>query len=126
MARDDNHCCLRGEKSYTHARAGGNLIFIAGTVSWDDAFQVVGEGDWNKQIETIYGDLRRVLNHFELGLGAIVRETIYTTSMDRLVAANGTRLNAYANGVPPASTWIEVERLANPKLLLEIEAIAVR
>lgn len=126
MARQDGSFRLRGENSFTHARAGGDLIFISGTVSWDDEFQVIGVDDFTLQVKTIYNDLHRVLAHFELDLDAIVRETIYTTSMEQLITTNEVRMAAYGNGLPPASTWIEMDRLANSALLLEIEAIAVR
>ncbi|OCC23418.1 hypothetical protein MB02_12445 [Croceicoccus estronivorus] len=126
MSKSDNSFQLRGETTYTHARAGGHLILISGTVSWDDDFKVIGADDFAKQVKTIYGDLARVLEHFELDLDAIVRETVYTTSMERLIEANGVRMSAFGEKVPPASTWIEMDRLANRSLLLEIEAVAAR
>lgn len=125
MAGDDTVFRLRGETSYSQARRVGNLLFIAGTVSWDDDFAVIGEGDMRKQIETVYKDIRRTLAHFGLDARALVKETVYTLDMDALVDVNDVRMQAFAGELPPASTWIAIDRLANPKLLLEVEAVAV-
>ncbi len=116
---------LRGERSYSQARRSGNLVFISGTVSWDDDFNVVGGNDVRLQIENIYRDIGRTLQHFGLDFSSLVRETIYTLDMELLLSVSDIRTSHFANGGTPAATWVVVSRLVNPKFILEIEAVAL-
>lgn len=124
MAKENEVFRLRGETSYSQARRVGKLLFIAGTVSWDDDFHVIGEGDFRRQMEIIYADIGRTLSHFGLTAASLVKETIYTLDMNALIEVNAVRMAFFGDAAPPASTWIAINRLANAKLLLEVEAIA--
>lgn len=124
MTSPDTVFKLRGEQSYSQARRAGDMLFIAGTVSWDDQFTVISAGGFERQVGVVYGDIERTLRHFGRSLDAVVRETIYTCDMDALIAAHAVRHAAYGEARVPASTWIAIERLANAQLLLEIKAVA--
>jgi enamine deaminase RidA (YjgF/YER057c/UK114 family) len=126
MARPDNIFQLRGETSYSQAVEAGPLIHVAGTVSWDDDFNVIGDGDFELQVRTVYNDIKRTLAAYGLTASSIVKETVFVTDMDAMVAANAVRASFYETTSPPASTWVEVKRLANSKLAVEVEVIAVR
>ena len=58
--------------------------------------------------------------------GDVVKETVFTTDMDALVAANPKRVEYYKDVTPPASTWVEVKRLVDPDLMLEVEITAFK
>ena len=55
----------------------------------------------------------------------MVRETIYVSDMDAFIAANAYRLEVYAGVDLPAATAVQVERLAFPECMVEIEATAM-
>jgi 2-iminobutanoate/2-iminopropanoate deaminase len=100
------------------------LLFISGTVSIDPQGQVVGAGDMAVQLEMVYSNLARVLASFDASLATVVKETIYATDIEAFLRASSIRARRYADIDPPATTGVEVRRLAHPDLLVEIEAIA--
>ncbi|WP_425409909.1 RidA family protein [Hyphococcus sp.] len=102
----------------------GNLVFISGAVSWDENFEPLHKGDMAAQIDQIYQNLSGALKQFDLTFDDVVKETGFTTDMDSTLGALAARAKYYASGLLPAATWVEVSRLANPDLLLEIELIA--
>jgi len=53
-----------------------------------------------------------------------VRENIYTTDMEALLAASELRFEYYARNSLPAGTWVEVRRLVDPGFLVQIEVTA--
>lgn len=101
----------------------GSLIFISGTAAIDEAGSLKGGASMREQVQTVYEELRSVL----VGLGVraenVVKETIFTTDLDALVAAADARAPFFADCAGPASSWIEVRRLFRPELLLEVELI---
>lgn len=126
MASNKKVFQLRGEKSYSQAVEADGLIFIAGTVSWDDDFNVVGVGSYEEQVRRIYADIGRTLTALGLDAGALVKETIFTRDMDGFVAVSAARAEFYGAAPPPASTWLQISKLARDDLLVEINAVAAR
>jgi enamine deaminase RidA (YjgF/YER057c/UK114 family) len=57
-------------------------------------------------------------------LNDVVRTRIYLTDISRWEEAGRAHGEAFAN-VRPASSMVEVSRLADPWMLVEIEAVAV-
>lgn len=126
MASNKKVFQLRGEKSYSQAIEADGVIFIAGTVSWDDDFNVVGVGSYEEQVRRIYADIGRTLTALGLDAGALVKETIFTHDMDGFVAVSAARAEFYGDAPPPASTWLQISKLARDDLLVEINAVAAR
>lgn len=117
---------LRGETSFSQAVEADGAVFISGTVSWDDDFNVVGIGSYEEQVRRIYADIGRTLAALGLDARALVKETIFTRDMDAFVAVSEARAEFYGEATPPASTWVQISKLARADLLVEIEAIATR
>ncbi|AYJ84969.1 RidA family protein (plasmid) [Sphingomonas paeninsulae] len=126
MARNNTIFQLRGETSFSQAIDTGDLIFVSGTVSWDDSFKTLGVDDYKAQVGNIYSDLERTASHFGLDAAAVVKETIFTRDMDAFVAVNAVRAAFYEGCVAPASTWIGVSAFARADLLVEIEIVLAR
>jgi 2-iminobutanoate/2-iminopropanoate deaminase len=116
------------EKSigYSQAIQAGDYLFISGCVSWDMEGNPLHIGDFASQVETVYADIDATLKAHGLDARDIVKETVYTTDMEALVAANPKRMEYYRSVSPPASTWVEIKRLAHPDLLLEVEITAFK
>lgn len=109
---------------FSQAVVSGRYLFLSGTVSMNLAGECIGPGDMATQIETIYGDIGRVLTDYGISFQSVVRETIYTTDMKALVAAAPVRLKFFEKVATPAATWVQVAALFAPEYLLEVEITA--
>jgi len=110
--------------SYSHLVKYDNLMFIAGQVALDGDGNVVGEGDMAAQFRQVLENLKTVLASEGADFSNIVKINIFTTNVDSLrenIAIRGEYFGDYA----PASTLVQIDRLARPVFLLEIEAIAI-
>lgn len=119
-----NRRALEQSVGYSQAILAGDYLFISGCVSWDMEGKPLHVGDFVSQLETVYADIDATLDAHGLNAGDIIKETVYTTDMQALVAANSKRLEYYKDVTPPASTWVEIKQLVNPDLLLEVEITA--
>jgi len=110
--------------SYHHLVKAGNLMFIAGQVALDGDGNVVGEDDMVAQVRQVLENLKSVLASEGADFSNIVKINIFTTDIERFRGAADVRQQYFA-GNPPASTLVQIERLARPVFLVEIEAIAI-
>jgi 2-iminobutanoate/2-iminopropanoate deaminase len=109
---------------FSQARRAGDLLFVSGSLSWDMDGNVVGVGDWGIQVSNVYADIAATLSHFGLTFRNVVKENVYCLDMENFVAVSGIRQNFYDPQFPPAATWVQIMRLVNPNLLLEVEIVA--
>ena len=109
--------------AYAQATSHGGLLYIAGTLSLDDGFAPVGEGDMAHQLAQIYARVGATLAAHGASLADVLKETVFVTDMDALLAANGERARAYGSHTP-ACTVVQIARLAFPQCMAEIELIA--
>ncbi len=111
---------------FSQAVRAGNLLFVAGTVSVNDDFEVVEADDIAGQYRTIYDKLQRTLAAFGLGFDAVVKETIYTENLEAFFGeGNEVRKQYYRNlGYFPTATAVGVTRTAFDGNVVEIEIIA--
>ncbi len=110
---------------YTHIVRTGNLVFIAGQVGSDDQGKVAGEG-MREQTEQVLQNLQTALASQELDFTHVAKITIFTTSIDEFRADEVAAVRAkYFGSAKPASTLVQIARLAAPEYKVEIEAIAV-
>ena len=110
--------------AYNHLVKVGPLMFIAGQVSLDADGNVVGEGDMRAQVRQVLENLKTVLASEDADFSNVVKINIFTTDIGAFREAADVR-RSYFEGNPPASTLVQIERLARPVFLVEIEAIAV-
>jgi 2-iminobutanoate/2-iminopropanoate deaminase len=112
--------------SYSQAILAGDFLFISGCVSWDMEGKPLHAGDFASQVETVYADIDATLKAHGMDASNVVKETVFTSDIEGMVAANPKRIAYYQNVTPPASTWVEVKRLVLPELLLEVEITAFK
>jgi 2-iminobutanoate/2-iminopropanoate deaminase len=124
LAQAYNRRDLEKHVGYSQAVLAGDYLFISGCVSWDTKGNPLHAGDFASQLETVYADIDATLKAHGMDAGNVVKETVYTTDMDALVAANPRRVKYYQHATPPASTWVQITRLVHPDLLLEVEITA--
>ena len=115
---------------YNHAisASADKLLFVAGQVAIDERNQLVGEGDFNAQMEQVFKNLGRILESCETSFDNVVKFTTYLTRSGDLSAFYDKRgeifSDLYPNGGYPTNTLVVVGQLAREEWLVEIEAIA--
>jgi reactive intermediate/imine deaminase len=110
--------------AYSHVVRFGDLLFLAGQVSTDAGGNVVGEGDMASQVRQVLENMKKVLNSQGAGFSDVVKITIYTTDIDAYLRTGDIR-KEYWGEIAPASTLVQIDRLARPVFLVEIEATAI-
>ncbi len=105
----------------------GRTIHCAGQTSVDSEGNPLHGGDMAAQVRQSLGNLEVVLRESGCGLADVVRLNYYTTDVDGFFPAMMEVLVPRLGeaGCRPASTLLEVSRLALPPLLVELEATAV-
>lgn len=103
---------------------GGNLLFTSGQAPWDSQGNVVGKGDIVAQTDQTLKNLQAVLEAGGATFDDVVKLTIYVTSFEGYQKITEIR-KKYFKDKFPASTMVEVNRLVDKDMLIEIEAIAV-
>ena len=109
--------------TYSHVVKVGNLLFISGQVAFDPAGNLVGENDMKAQVRQVLENLKTALASQKADFSHVVKINTFTTDVEAFLAAAEIRAE-YFKGNPPASTLVQISKLARPGLLVEIEAIA--
>ncbi|MEJ8567945.1 RidA family protein [Elongatibacter sediminis] len=102
----------------------GNLVYTSGQAALDERGNVVGPGDFDAQAEQTFKNLRLVLEAAGSSLERVFKVTIYLTDMQYFPRILDLRKKHFTPPWP-ADTIVEVQALALPDLMIEIEAIAV-
>ena len=109
---------------FSHGVQVGNMLFLAGQAAVDAEGQVVAAGDIRGQTVQTLENLRAVLESAGATLDNVVAMTVYLTNISDRGAVAEIR-ERYFTSPYPASTLVEVSRLAFDDLVIEIEAIAI-
>jgi 2-iminobutanoate/2-iminopropanoate deaminase len=102
----------------------GRTIYVSGQVSMDAKGNVVGEEDIGLQTETVLEHVKTVVEEAGGGMEDIVKVTVFITDMGLYDEIHEVR-RRYFREPYPASSMVEVSALIDPRLLIEIEAVAV-
>jgi enamine deaminase RidA (YjgF/YER057c/UK114 family) len=124
--RRTNPAGLYPPNGYTHVveGTGGRTIYISGQVPMDKDGNVVGMGDFRAQAVKVFENLKVALAAAGAGFGDVVKANYYVLDMSNITVLREVR-RGYLGSAAPASTLVEVRRLANEGFLVEIEMIAV-
>jgi reactive intermediate/imine deaminase len=109
---------------YTDAVVAGELLFISGLVGVDGQGALVGGDDVAAQARQVFENMRVVLDEAGCRFEDVVKVTVYLTDVDDRPKINPVRQEVFG-GARPASTLVEVSRLAIPGAKVEIEAVAL-
>jgi 2-iminobutanoate/2-iminopropanoate deaminase len=102
----------------------GDLIILSGQAAIDRDGTLVGEGDFDAQAQQVFENLQFVLETAGSSLEQVVKVTIYLTDMGNFPKIVELRERWFTPPYP-ADTIVEVNALALPELMIEIEATAV-
>ncbi|MES3019716.1 MAG: RidA family protein [Bacteroidota bacterium] len=108
---------------YSRAVRIGNIIEVSGTTAVDGE-TVIGKGDLYAQTKFILEKIQKTLKEAGASMADVTRTRMYVTDISRWEEA-GTAHAEYFSSIRPAASMVEVSRLINPDLLIEIEVTAV-
>jgi reactive intermediate/imine deaminase len=111
---------------YTHVVQvhGGRTLYIAGQVAFDKSGNVVGKGDFAAQVTQVFENLKSALAAGGATFDNVVKVTTFVTDLSQMQTLRSIRGKYYGKNAP-ASTLVQITKLAHEDLLIEIEAIAV-
>jgi len=106
---------------------GGTLVHISGLAAWNEHGQLVGGNDLIAQTRQTLANVRAGLEGAGAGIDdLIMMRSFIVNYQPEYFARLMPEFAAFFGGArPPASTWVGVQALALPDLLIEIEAQAV-
>lgn len=109
---------------YSRAVRVGSIIHVAGTTATDPDGHLVGHGDPYAQTVQILKNIEAALVQLGAGMDDVVRTRIYVIDIDHW-AEIGRAHGEVFGPVRPAATLVEVSRLIDPAMLVEIEVEAI-
>jgi enamine deaminase RidA (YjgF/YER057c/UK114 family) len=108
---------------YSRAVKVGNRIYVTGTTALGDDGELVGLGDAYEQAKQCLKNIERALKRLGAGLEDVVRTRMFVTDISRW-EEYGRAHGEFLKEVMPATTMVEVSRLIDERMLIEIEADA--
>jgi len=108
---------------YSRAVRAGPFVFVAGTTAVTEDGAVLGGGDPYEQARACWAAVEAALVRAGAGLGDVVRTRMYVTDIAHFDEVGRAHRDAFA-AVRPATAMVEVSGLADPRLLVEVEATA--
>lgn len=108
---------------YSRAVRIGNIIEVSGTTAVEDG-KVVGVDDAYEQTKFILGKINNALIKAGGNLENVVRTRMYVTNITLWEDVARAHQEIFGN-IKPAATMVEVSRLIDDELLIEIEVTAV-
>ena len=109
---------------YSRAVRIGNVVEVAGTTAVDEQGNVVGMDDPGAQTQFILQKIEKALHQAGATLADVIRTRIFVTDISRWEEI-GRAHGEFFRDIRPASTMVEVARLIDPAMLVEIEVDAV-
>lgn len=107
---------------YSPGAMARGFVLTAGQVAWNERGEVVGVGDVRAQTRQTLRNVLSVLAEAGAGPADVLKCTVYLTDMGNFQIMNEEFAKVFP-GDPPARTTVQAQ-LADPELLVEIEAIA--
>jgi 2-iminobutanoate/2-iminopropanoate deaminase len=104
---------------------GGTVVWISGQVSQDKDGKVVHKGDFDGQARQALANLKAMVEAAGGTIQDIVKVNTYLTDLRYREDLARIRAEFFPDGKLPVSTLVGVSGLADPDMLLEIEAVAV-
>ena len=105
----------------------GRFVFTSGITPRDQNGKLVGKGDMTTQIWQTLKNLEDILRAAGSDFSKVLKFTVFVTDLDNYFECRRTAESGHdvAMLAGPASTVVEVSKLAHPDMMIEIEAISL-
>jgi enamine deaminase RidA (YjgF/YER057c/UK114 family) len=109
---------------YCRALRAGDRIFVTGTAPVAEGGGVYAPGDAYAQARRCFQIIERALAELGAGMADVTRTRMFVTDIERWAEYGRAHAETFGEH-PPTTTLVEVRRLIDPDMLIEIEADAV-
>lgn len=109
---------------YCRALRAGDRVFVTGTAPVAEGGGVHAPGDAYAQAKRCFEIMERALKEAGAGMEHVTRTRMFVTDIERWDEYGRAHAEAFGDH-PPTTTMVEVRRLIDPEMLIEIEADAV-
>ena len=113
---------LRG---YSRAVKINDHLYISGTTSTDEKGDILGGTDAYEQTRIVISFAKKILQQAGFTLNDVYRTRMYVTNMNKWDEYARAHREAFET-IRPASAIVQVQRLTDPRLLVEMEFEAVK
>jgi reactive intermediate/imine deaminase len=101
------------------------MLIISGQVALDPKGNLVGPGDYEKQAEQIFTNIKNIVESAGGKMDNLVKLGFFTRDLSQIQKIRAVRDRFINTKNPPASTLVEVSKLFRDDVLIEIEATAI-
>ena len=108
---------------YSRAVKVGNRIYVTGTTALGQDGEIVGVDDAYEQAKQCLKNIERALQRLGAGMEHVVRTRMFVTDISRW-EEYGRAHGEFFREIMPATTMVEVSKLIDARMLIEIEADA--
>lgn len=112
-----------GQVGYSRAVRCGLFVFVAGTTATGPDGELVGAGDAYAQTRQTLANVEAALHGAGAALADTVQTRLYVTDIERWEEVGRAHAEAFGD-IRPVTAMVEVARLIEPEMLVEIEAVA--
>ena len=109
---------------YSRAVRVGNTVHVSGTTATDEAGNIVGRDDLERQARQVFANVEKALTAVGGTLGDVVRTRMYVVDISQWEIVGRVHGEVFAD-TRPATTMVEVSRLIGPDVLVEVDAEAI-
>ena len=108
---------------YSRAVKVGSRIYVTGTTATNENSEIVGIGDAYAQTVQVIKNIEKALLFFGATLENVVRTRMFVTDISRW-EEYGRAHGEFFREIMPATTMVEVSKLIDAEMLIEIEVDA--